>query len=90
MPKITREKLLTMLVMRAMGFYQGEIARRLGVTQNTVKYYLKRMRERAEEEGLPLVFYSVVLGPLGAPIVFAATLERILRKVIEEAEEEGK
>jgi len=76
-----------MLVMRAMGFHQEEIAKRLGVTQNTVRYYLKKIRERAEEEGPALVFYSIVLGPLGAPIVLAAALERILRKV---AEEEGK
>jgi len=89
MPKVTREMLLIMLVKRAMGFRQEEIARELGVSQNTVKYYLKKIRERAEEEGLPLVFYSIVLGPLGAPIVAAATLERILRDVLREAEEEG-
>jgi len=88
MPKVTRQMLLTMLVKRALGFHQEEIARQLGVSQNTVRYYLKKIRERAEEEGLPAVFYSVVLGPLGAPIVLAATLERIIREVAEEAGEE--
>jgi len=88
MPKVTREMLLVMLVKRALGFRQEEIANQLGISQNTVKYYLKKIRERAEEEGLPLVFYSIVLGPLGAPIVAAATLERILREVAEEAEGE--
>jgi len=71
-----------MLVMRAMGFHQEEIASRLAISQNTVKYHFHKMRKRVEEEGLPLVFYSVVLSPLGASIITATTLEQVLRRVV--------
>jgi len=80
--KVTREKLLAMLVMRAMGFRQEEIGKQLKVSTNTVKYYLQKMRKRAQEEGLPLVFYSVVLSPLGASIITATTLERIVQRAV--------
>jgi len=82
MSKVTRETLLAMLVMRAMGFHQEEIAKRFGISQNTVKYYFHKMRKRVEEEGLPLVFYSVVLGPLDVPIITASTLEQVLRRAV--------
>jgi len=78
--KVTRKKLLVMLVMRALGYHQEEIGKELGVSGNTVKYYLHKIRKLTEREGVPLVFYSVVLGPLGAPLTVTTRLEQIFAK----------
>jgi len=75
---------MTILIMRALGYDPTEIGKQVGITPQGVKYYLDKFHKRAQEEGLTAVFWSLVLGPLGAPVVMLSTLERIISEVIEE------
>ena len=87
---LTKNDLLRMVVLRGLGYSQEQIASELGVTQNTVSYYLSRFEERAKREGPTVVFWSLVLGPLGAPPVVLGSLNRILEEIAEEAPPEKK
>ena len=37
--------------LRGLGYKHREIAKRLGITENKVSYYLSRIRKQAEKEG---------------------------------------
>jgi len=82
--KITREQMVTILIMRGLGYDLNVIGKQIGVTPQAVKYYLDKFQKRAQEEGITVAFWSLVLGPLGAPIVVFSALERIISEVIKE------
>jgi len=84
MVKVTERDLLQMVIMRGLGFTQEEIARRLGISQNAVSYYLEKFRQRAIRETPITVFWSLVLGPLGAPPALLVSLSKILSETLKE------
>jgi len=74
-PRITREKLVAIAVLRALGFTQAEIAEKLGVRQEAVGYHLRKLRRVAVEQGPAIAFWGIVLGPLGAGAAAMKALE---------------
>jgi len=61
MPKVlTFDKLGRMMYLRAIGLSQEEIAKDLGVTQESISYNLRKIKERATTEG-PLAPFSMLL-----------------------------
>ena len=84
MGKLTRSDLIRMMIMRSLGYSQEEIANHLGITQNTVSYYLKKFREKAQRDGPTTAFWSLVFGPLGAPAVLFGEVNKILSELEEE------
>jgi len=60
--RMNGEELMTMVMMRGLGHTQTEIATDLGVSQSTVQYQLRKLREEAEKHGLNHTFWRVA-GP---------------------------
>jgi len=67
-----------MVILRGLGFTQKQIARRLGLTQETVSYHLRKLREAAARQGPAALFFAVVLGPLGAGAMAAKIVEEVV------------
>lgn len=47
--------------LRGLGFSQKEIAKRLKIKQGVVQYKLRQLRKRAEEKGINVVFFELVV-----------------------------
>ena len=65
MKKIDEKKIAEIARLRALGYSQEEIAKKLGISQTTVAYHLKKLRELAEEKGEDEVFNMIVAALLG-------------------------
>jgi len=62
MNKLKPEDLGRIIVFRGLGYSQAEIAERLGVTASAIQYHLKKINERAREEGNTQTFIRLVFG----------------------------
>jgi len=49
--KITQKKKADIAVLRAAGYSNTEIGSELGVSESTIRYHLKKIKEEAEEVG---------------------------------------
>ena len=65
MKKLDAQMVAEIAKLRALGFSQKEIADRFGVTQTTVSYHFKRLRELALKEGEDNVFRTIVASLVG-------------------------
>jgi len=68
-----------MVKMRGLGYSQSAIARHLRVSQSTVQYNLRKIRERAEDEGDDNTFAAVLIGA-GIGIGVGFLLGKLLEK----------
>lgn len=67
MPKVlTFEKLGRMMYLRSIGFSQEEIGKEIGVTQEAISYNLRKIKERATEEGTLTPFFMLLAGAADA------------------------
>ena len=58
---LTPEQIANILKLRALGWSQTEIAEQLNISQQTVAYNLKKLKEQAKLYGPDEVFYKTVL-----------------------------
>lgn len=59
--KLNIADVANILMMRAVGYSNLEIANSLDVTPATVTYHVKRIRERSEEVGPSIAFMEVMM-----------------------------
>ena len=76
MKKIDETKIAEIARLRALGYSQGEIAKKLGISQTSVAYHLKKLKELAEDKGEDEVFKIIIAALLG--ISAGMALEYIL------------
>jgi predicted transcriptional regulator len=62
---LTSEEIGRIVVMRGLGFSQGEIAKELGITQGAVSYNLRHLREKAGADGLERTYMRVMAAGWG-------------------------
>lgn len=62
MAKITNKKLADLILMRAVGYSNSDIAKKLGVTVKTVEYHLRNLKKQAEETSPQVVVSKIIVG----------------------------
>ena len=82
MRKLDEKMLAEIAKLRALGFSQQEIANRLGVSQTTVAYHLKKLRELSNEKGEDEAFNAIIaaLFGVGAGVLLGYILSQILKR----------
>ena len=82
MKKLDERMLAEIAKLRALGFSQQEIGERWGVSQTTVAYHLRKLRELANEKGEDEGF-SIIIAALmsaGAGALLGYLLSQMLKK----------
>ena len=72
------KQLAELLKLRALGFSQAEIAAALDTSQQVIGYQLKKLKDKAKEQGTDEVFNAALIGGLagaGVGISIFALLE---------------
>ena len=66
---MTDEDIMTIMMLRACGYEQTEIAERTGFSQSSISYRLRRIKERSLSDGLETtfvrMFYPLLVVRLG-------------------------
>ena len=77
---LTPEQVANLLKLRALGWSQAEIAEQLKVSQQTVAYNLKKLKEQSKRLGPDEVFNKAILaGLVGAAGVGLVALLELLK-----------
>ena len=79
---LTPKQIASILKLRAIGWYQKEIAETIGVSQQVIAYHLKKLRDKSRETDPEDVFSSALLGglALGAGLAALSVLAELLTK----------
>ena len=82
MKKLDDHMLAEIAKLRALGFSQKEIAERLGVSQTTVAYHLKKLKDMAQKRGEDETFSIIIaaLIGLGSGALLGYLLSQLLSK----------
>lgn len=67
--RLTDSEKADIMRLRALGYSNQEIAHRLGYSEPTISYHVKKTRERAEEGGEDDLFWGLVALAAGIGIV---------------------
>jgi len=80
--RLTPKEIAQIIKMRGLGYNQAEIAEALGVSQSAVQYQLRKIKQRAQEEGDDDTWLSLLLAAgIGAGVGLGAGL--LLAKLFE-------
>ena len=60
MKNIKNEELLQIMIMRAMGYNNREIATEMNYTERTIRWHLRKLHEKAEIEGYRVLFNKLM------------------------------
>ena len=61
---LTPKDIAEILKMRALGFYQAEIAEALNTSQQVIAYQLRKLKDQAKKKGTDEVFNAALIGGL--------------------------
>ncbi len=62
--KITSADVAKMAIMRAVGYRNSEIAQHLGISESTVAYYMRKLRQRASKVNPEIAFAELMLASM--------------------------